>query len=308
MCYTFFTRILREDEGDRMRETKRRDLFAIIVMILLCATSIMGILSFDHTHAYDVVNQYGHTVSLYGYGIYAHDTFFKATISTGTDVCILFVLVPLFLYTYWRYTQQKAGSRQGQVAELQLISVYAVALYYGASMAFGVVYNSFVLVYMALFACSLFGMFSHITRLGDVKTVRLTKGMTVFLVISGVALFAAWLPDIINSLLHGGVLPLIGIYTTEITYVLDMGIISPLCFLSIYLLHKQNGIGTILTTAILKLCMIVGIMMVTQSISQLVAGVDLPLVAILTKSASFVVLAAFAAYFNHKIYKELLKF
>lgn len=29
-------------------------------------------------------------------------------------------------------------------------------------------------------------------------------------------------------------------YTTETTYVLDIGIISPLCFLSLWLAHRKN--------------------------------------------------------------------
>ena len=139
---------------------RRKDYLAVIVILLMLITTISGICSINFTKAYDYVNQYGQTVSVYGYGIYAHDTFFKAPLSIGTDLCILLLMVPLFIYSYYCYV--KKGDA---VSELKLISVYGVAVYYSASLAFGVTYNRLFLVYTALFACSLFGMFMHIAKL-----------------------------------------------------------------------------------------------------------------------------------------------
>ena len=83
--------------------TKRKDFLAVVTLLLLCVTAIPGIMSIDFSHAYSFLNQYGQSVSIYGYGIYAFDSYFKAPISIGTDFCILFVLVPMFLYTYIQY-------------------------------------------------------------------------------------------------------------------------------------------------------------------------------------------------------------
>lgn len=282
---------------------KRKEILAVITMLLMLCTTIPGILSLSFSHAYDVVNQYGQTVSIYGYGIYAHDSYFKAPISIGTDICILFVLVPLFLITYLGYRKS-----QDKLSELKLISVYAVTFYYAASMAFGVTYNRIFLVYVALFICSLFGMFWHIARIDWKGTAKITKGLKAFLIVSGIALLVAWMPDIIPTIVSGETLSLIGVYTTEITYVLDMGIISPLCFLCIYLLSKKNPIGTIILAVMLKACIIVGIMMIPQTICQIAAGIDLPIPAMITKSASFVLLAGFAFYFEWKMYRELSEY
>lgn len=98
----------------------------------MCATTIHGILSIDFSHAYSFLNQYGQSVSIYGYGIYSFDSYFKAPILSGTDFCILFVLVPMFAYTYIQYRKSN-----GPLTEIKMISVYSVALYYAASMAFG---------------------------------------------------------------------------------------------------------------------------------------------------------------------------
>ncbi|MBE5960515.1 MAG: hypothetical protein E7256_03870 [Lachnospiraceae bacterium] len=278
----------------------RRDDLAVITMILMVITTIAGILSINFTSSYDFINQYGQTVSLYGYGIYAHDSYFKAPISIGTDFCILFVLVPLFLHTYLQYRR-----KNDSISELKLISVYAVAFYYAASIAFGVTYNQLFLVYTALFSCSLFGMFMHIKNITWNHTMKSTKGLTIFLVLSGLALIVAWLPDVIPTIMNKTPLPLIGVYTTEITYVLDMGIISPLCFVTLYLVTKKSPLGTMILAILLKACIIVGIMMVPQTICQVVSGVDMELPVMVTKSLSFVLLGGFAFYFDQRLYKEI---
>lgn len=280
---------------------KKKDFLAIVTMLCMCITTICGILSMNFEYAHDFINQYGHTVKIFGYGIYANDSYFKAPISIGTDFCILFVLVPMFLYTYMQY-QKKAD----MISEIKLISVYAVAFYYAASIAFGVTYNQIFLVYVLLFTCSLFGMFSHIRSVNVGQKITATKGLQAFLVISGIALIVAWLPDIISAMLKGGTLSLIGVYTTEITYVLDMGVISPMCFVCLYLLKKSDGLGVVLLAVLLKLCVIVGIMIIPQSICQMLSGVELPLPALLTKVLSFVALGGFALYFNHRMYQELV--
>lgn len=279
---------------------KKIDILAIITMLCMCVTSIMGILSMKFDYAHDFVNQYGQTVKIFGYGIYANDSYFKAPISIGTDFCILFVLVPLFLYTYLQY--RKKGDA---ISEIKLISVYAVALYYGASIAFGVTYNQIFLVYVLLFTCSLFGMFAHIKNVRIQQKVTVTKGLSAFLIVAGAALIVAWLPDIISAMQSGGTLSLIGVYTTEITYVIDMGIISPMCLVCLYLLKKNDRLGVVLLTVLLKLCIIVGIMVIPQTICQSLSGVELPISALATKVLSFVALGGFALYFHRKAYREL---
>ena len=280
---------------------KKCDILAPFTMILMAITSITGILSLNFSYAREFVNQYGHNVKLYNYGIYASDSFFKAPISIGTDFCILFVAIPMFLYLYTKYV--KNGDA---LSELKLISMYAVVFYYAASIAFGVTYNRLFLVYVMLFSASLFGMFWHITKLEWKHSVELTNGLKVFLILSGIALIVAWLPDIIPTLFTGDTLPLIGVYTTEITYVLDMGIISPLCFACLFLLAKKKPLGTVLLAVLLRACIIVGVMMIPQTVCQIASGIEIAAPVLITKSLSFVLLGGFAIYFNHKMCKEVV--
>ena len=132
-----------------------------------------------------------------------------------------------------------------------------------------------------------------------------SKGISIYLVVSGISLFVAWLPDIIPAMISGNSLSLIEIYTTEITYVLDMGIISPIMFICLYLLKKKDGLGDVLLAIILKACEFVGIMVIMQTIFQKFAGIEIPIPALLTKVGIFVVLGSFSFYFNRKFYKKL---
>lgn len=279
---------------------KRNDYLAIIIIILLFITSIAGVLSLNFNYAYDFVNQYGHTVKIYGYGVYAFDSYFQAPISIGTDICILLVVIPVFLVTYLNYIKKK-----DKISQLKLISVYAAVLYYAASISFGLTYNQLFLVYVALFSCSLFGMFRHVKNISFQQSISGSSGVNIFLILSGIALIVAWLPDVIPAMVKGTTLSLIGVYTTNITYVLDMGIISVLCFVTLYMIRKKEPLGTLILACILKVCIIVGIMMFPQTICQLASGIEIQLPALITKSFSFVLLGGFAFYFNHKMYREL---
>lgn len=52
-------------------------------------------------------------------------------------------------------------------------------------------------------------------------------GVLAYLAMSGVALFVAWLPDIIASGMSGRMVEPFGLYTTPVTHALDMGIVAP---------------------------------------------------------------------------------
>ena len=96
----------------------------------------------------------------------------------GTDFCILFVFVPLFIYSYRKHHAQNSLS-----SKLQLISVYGVSLYYPASIAFGVAYNSLFLIYIALFSCSLLDLFYYLSTLHSHATLAPTMDTLILAII-----------------------------------------------------------------------------------------------------------------------------
>ena len=285
---------------------KSLHLVTLLIIVLSIITSSIGLLYTTGGKAYDFVNQYGDTVKIYGDGLYAHDSYFMAPIFRGTDFTILFIAIPILITALILDIKRK-----GLKNRIFLMSVISLFTYYSVSIAFGVTYNILHLIYIALFSSSIFGLIIAINTLdkeqvensiGDKLPI---KGIYVFLLLTGISLIVAWLPDIIKSLVLGRSLELIEIYTTQITYVLDMGIIAPTALISLFELKKRSGIGYILLSLLLTVCTVVGIMLPIQTVFQMKAGISLPIGAIVTKIAIFSILALFALYFNIKFYRNM---
>lgn len=288
------------------KRLKGIDLVIICIILLLIVITIAGLASFRTDKSFEITNQYGDIVKIFGNGIYAHDSYFKAPILIGSDLTMLFLVVPMMIIALIAEIKNRTMK-----SKLFLTALTATVFYYAASIAFGVTYNSLLLAYIALFSCSLFALIILVKNISTVDLRKIqkwnlpSKGLSVFLLLTGIALFIAWLPDIIISLLNGKSLTLIEIYTTEITYVLDMGILSPLMFICLFLLKKKDGLGDIVLAIILLLCSIIGVMLPIQTLFQALAGIEIPVPALITKVGIFVVLAAFATYYNTKLYKNL---
>ena len=277
----------------------------IVTILLVLVVTITGIFSFDSGKSYYAMNQYGESIQIWGSGIYSHDSFFKAPIQIGTDITILFVVVPLAIYSFTKFRKEQSVERS-----IQNFGYISALLYYSACLSFGVTYNRLHLVYILLFSTCLFSFnvllaFFYKTENEENREVNsfFTKGMKIFLVLSGFSLFVAWLPDIIPTIIKDSPLALIEVYTTEPTYVLDMGIISPLMFITYYLCKRERFIGYVLLRMILIVCQVIGIMLPVQTIFQMLAGIELPIPALITKVFIFIILAAFALYFDRKLRK-----
>jgi hypothetical protein len=250
------------------------------------------------------VNQYGDTVKIYGDGIYKNDSYFMAYIFKGTDFTVLFLAIPLMIAALIMDLKKNTLK-----TKLFLTGIIVFFLYYSVSYSIGVKYNVLHLVYTALFSCALFASIIGYGLLKTYDTKISTKicsiGLKIFLVFCGLSLFVAWLPDIIVSLINKKSLELIEIYTTQIAYVLDMAIIYPLIFICLYNLCKGKNTGYILLGIILNMLVMVGIMVIFQTIIPIRAGIDMPLGAIITKVGIFVILALVAIYYEIKLFKNI---
>lgn len=284
------------------KKFKTEHCLVLVLAVLLVIITGVGLLSFRLGYEFITVNQYGDTIKMFGYGIYAHDSYFKAPIFIGSDATMLFIVLPLLIWSLIRDIKHSTNQ-----SKLILLSLVGVILYYATSIAFGITYNYLCLVYIALFSISLITLTMMIRSL-DLNTLRTSaqpiKGLRTFLIITGIALFGIWLMDIIPTWFNGKSLVLIETYTTEITYVIDMGIISPLIFIALHLIKKQDGLGDVIIAIILTLCVIMGLMLPIQTIFQLLAGIIIPIPVLVIKVGIFMVLALFAAYFNLRILKQ----
>jgi hypothetical protein len=272
--------------------------------VLTIFTSSIGLFFKTDGQPYNFTNQYGDTVKIYGNGLYKNDSYFMAPIFKGTDCTFLFLSIPLLIISLIMDIKNNNVK-----TKLFLTALIAISAYYSISISFGVVYNILHLVYIALFSLSVYGLiigFLTLNKYSITVSVKIfNNGIKIFLILCGLSLFIAWLPDIIVSLINKKSLDLIEIYTTQITYVLDMGIISPLMFICLYNLSKGNNIGYILLGIILTVLIIVGIMLPMQALFQINAGIEMPIQAVITKIGIFVLLAIIAVYYDIKLFKNI---
>lgn len=278
--------------------------FSATIIILSIITSGLGLFYKTNGQSYNFVNQYTNTVKIFGNGIYKNDSFFMALIFKGTDFTILFIAIPLTIIALIFDIKNNTIK-----SKLFLTSLIAIFTYYSVSISIGVTYNILHLIYIALFGISFYtliiGFFILNKYQMNISIKIFTKGLKIFLIICGLSLTIAWLPDIIASLINKKSLELIEIYTTQITYVLDIGIISPLIFICLYNLWVKNNFGYILLGIILNMLIFVGIMVINQTIFQSIAGINQQINVIITKVGIFVVLAIVAIYHNIKLFKTL---
>ena len=233
---------------------------------------------------------HGSEVQMFGSGIYRDNPAFNAPILIGTDAITLFIGIPLLLVSiilYWR------GSLRGGVL---LAGVLSYLLYVAASLAFGAAYNNLFLVYVCLFSSSLFA-FIQVFSVIDLQNLqgRLSdgaprRGIAILLFLSGAALLLAWLGDIVGPLLRGG-FPNLKSYTTEVTYVIDLGVIVPAVFLAGGMLLRRAPMGNLLGAIFIILLALIGLMVAAQTVSQLLSGITLGVGEFIGKAGTFMLLA-----------------
>ncbi|PID85654.1 MAG: hypothetical protein CSB13_07135 [Chloroflexi bacterium] len=280
---------------------------SFIIVLLTIVVSGVGLFWADGGAPFAVKSLYGNEIELFGNGIYKNDNAFLAPIFKGTDCVMFFISVPFLLL--FIYVDKKQHSFKSL---LRLTSFLFVVFYYAINLAFGVTFNALHLVYTLLLSICFFTGLICIQVLKDEyekdfsTTFKATLGLKTFIIISGIMLFVAWLPDIISAHISDKPLSYLENYTTSVTYIIDMGFISPLLFLSLYLLRKHIFYGVCSLSMLLSLSMMIGIILPFQTWFQLQSGIDIPLPELITKVIIFIVLSVFAIYFNQKLYKTLV--
>lgn len=250
-------------------------------------------------------NSHGQSYMLAGRGIYAHDTVFTASTTRGTDAVVLAVGLPVLIITFVSYR------RRNLRGAILLTGVMAFMLYYGASLALDKAYNNLFLVYIALFSASFFAFILSFNSV-DMKflSTRLSQGIPwqgtgIFMVIVGVGLAVIWLSDVVVNLIANQVPPLLGASTTIVTYSIDAGIIATACVTSGVMLFKHFAMGAYLSAVLNIMLIMVGIMVIGQTIFQLAAGIYLTPGELIGKTVSFVIMAGFAVWFVTRFFSNL---
>ena len=226
-------------------------LVPLIFLLSLFAAS-MGLLNGLPGGPYEYSNHRGETVMLNGQGLYFFDTVSTAAQMQGNDLVTLVVGLPLLAASAWLAFH---GSLRGR---LLLIGTLGFFLYTYTSMSMLTAYNNLFLVYVALFAMSLYafilGMLSvDLEALpGQFSPNLPRRGIAGVLFAVGGFLAFAWLGRIGSAMLQG-VDPALENTTTLVIQAMDLALIAPLAVLAGVLLLRRSPWGYLLASvAVLK--------------------------------------------------------
>jgi len=287
-----------------MNSFKISKTLASIVAFLAIIVSSVGVFWNNGGEAFYVTSIYGDQVQMYGKGIYAYDTYFKAPIQIGTDIVTLFIAVPILIIAIWLNKKELLRYK------LLLLGVLSYFLYSSASLAFGVAYNRLFLVYLLYFSAALFSFILGVTSintkdiLNKVTEKMPRKAIANFMIFAGFSVFV-WFIEILTALFTGKPPVSLSVYTTEPTYIFDLGIIAPSAFACAVLLFRKKPIGYVFAAVLLVLNSFIGVVIVSQTIVQKFVGVNISMGQFIAFVGVFIVMSLVGIVLNIKLLKNI---
>jgi len=265
-----------------------------LIAVLAVITAGVGLFSQGGDSPFLFTTIHGNTVEMYGRGIYRNDSLFVGALLRGTDAITLFVSLPLLLVGYLSY---RRGSLRGSVF---LLGILLYFLYIGVTYTFSAIFNSLFLVYTALFSASLFATIIALTTFDtQYLTTKVTSGMphrgiAIFMFVAGLGTLMLWLSELIGPLMTGQAPANLGPYTTMFTHGFDSAVITPATVIAGIFLLQRKPLGYLLAAPLLILCTSIGVTVISQTISQTLAGFVFPIGVYIGMIGSWVAMGAFA--------------
>lgn len=238
---------------------------------------------------FEFTTLHGEVVEIYGRGLYALDTTFKAPVLRGADAILLFIGVPALLVAIQLYRRGK------RIGTLLLTGILACFLYNAISVAMGIAYNPIFLLYIAYVGTSLYAFILAFSAI-DVEALPKPsrhRGTAIFIFVAGLST-SVWLIEIIMGLLGGHVPMNLDSYTTDVTAVIDVGVILPTCWLAGVLLLQRKRLGYLIASTMLILLVLIGLIVASQTVMQILDGIVLKPGEIAAYVTPFISLSAIA--------------
>jgi hypothetical protein len=221
-----------------------------------------------------VVTPRGHTAQLAGDGLYRYDTVFTAAGNTAVDAVVLALGIPL-LVTAW--VQFRTGSPRGA---LLLTGALGYLLYVYATYALGVAYNPLYLAYVTLLAASLLGFIAALSATDRAALAAVAAApdlphrfLSRFLLTSAAVTALIWLQPLVTALLQRTSPEGLDVYTTPVTYALDLAVITPAAALAGLLVRRRDPLGYLLAAPLLVIIVLLLPTITLSTILQAAAGV-----------------------------------
>lgn len=232
----------------------------------------MGLFYQTPGQPYPLTSFRGEQVTINGHGLYFYDTVSTAAQMQANDLITLLVGLPLLAVSAWRAF---AGSLRGR---LLLAGTLGFFLYTYMSMSMLTAYNQLFLVYVALFALSLYAFILAMLSfdLADLPrhfSPRLPRGWIAgVLFAAGGFLLLAWLGRI-GAPLMSGQTPALENTTTLVIQAMDLTLIAPLTILAGVLLLRRSAWGYLLASVAVLKSLTMALAVSTMGINMMLAGV-----------------------------------
>ena len=221
------------------------------ILLLALVAAAAGLWPGDGT-SYALTTFRGEQVTINARGLYYWDTVSTAAQMQANDLVTLMLGLPLLVASFWL---ARRGSLRGR---LLLTGTLGFFLYTYMSMCFGAAYNSFFLVYVALFGLSLYAfilsmMSFDLAALPARFSDRLPRrGIASVFFFTAAFLALAWLGRIAATFAPGAI-PALENITSMFIQAMDLALIVPLCVLAAILLLRRSPWGYLLASvAVLK--------------------------------------------------------
>lgn len=277
---------------------------ALLIVVLAVFATAAGLFWQDGGTPFAFTSLRGETVQMYAEGLYKYDSRLIGTGFKVQDAVTLVLGIPLLGLSIILY---RRGSLRGG---LLLTGVLLYFLYNYASMALGAAYNNLFLVYVALFSISFFACMLAFAGF-DVEALPSHfaknvqwRGISIFLIVSGLILFSVWLFLSILPALLEGTAPMLESYTTQITWVVDMGILAPALIVTGLLLRRRAAVGYLLASTLVIFSAVLGIQLAAMGIVQFAAGL-FGVGQLIGMVATFAILALFALWFTFELFRSV---
>lgn len=202
---------------------------SILALVLLCATSLAGIVLDDGGRPYVFTSARGESVDLYGgRGPYQYDNVYKAFGFRSFDWVGLVLVSPLLVLGLVLY-------RRGQFkGRLILAAVFTYLAYIYLIGVMGNAFNSLFLAWTALFSIGLFGLYLTMADMNVTSVLEKldrgfpARGLAVYVIVLGVILFLQYLAQVIMAYVTSSPPAALDHYTTLELAALELGLMVPL--------------------------------------------------------------------------------
>jgi hypothetical protein len=178
--------------------------------------------------------------------------------------------------------------------------VLAFFTYYYVSQVFATAQNRSFPLYVAAASLAGFALVLAASRLNAYSVAAALpeqpgrRILAAYLIAVAAALTIAWLPGMIMTAVTGKIAEAVGPYTSAATEALDLGLVVPVAVIAAVQLLRRRPLGSVLALIMLVINVCIGMVLLAQSIAQLVSGVPLTADEIITKMLTFAALTLVA--------------